>query len=108
MVFNKKEYMKDYREKNKEKINQQKRKYNVSATGRKTKKIARWKEQGIIFYDWDLLHDIIYSLTSHCDECGVYLEGDGANGKCVDHDHTITDRDNVRNILCRSCNTKRG
>ena len=26
---------------------------------------------------------------------------------CIDHDHNIYDRENIRNILCMSCNSKR-
>ena len=46
-------------------------------------RINNWKQRNIIFHDWDLLHDVIYSLTSHCDNCGVYLEGTGNAQKCV-------------------------
>jgi len=119
----KKEYDKQYREKNKEKIAQKKKEwyekhrekrkqhqkeYRQTPEGIKSHTITQWKHQGIIFHDWDLLYDIIYMLTSHCDNCNVFLQGRGNDRKCLDHDHSITDRDNVRNVLCCLCNIRRG
>jgi hypothetical protein len=69
--------------------------------------INRWKHRGIIFHDYDLLYDI-YLQTTHCDECKCLLNQCVKSRKCVDHDHTITDDNNVRNILCHCCNRKRG
>lgn len=94
----------DYAKNNKNKIS----KYRQTPEYKKSNTISTWKYIGIIFHDWDLLYDIIYSLTSHCDNCGVYLEGNGSNKKSIDHDHSIIDRDNVRNVLCHSCNVRRG
>jgi len=123
MVFDDKEYkkqwykenrerllqkQKQYQQDNKEKITQYQKEYHKTKSYKKSYTISGWKQQGIIYHDWDLLYDVIYSLTSHCDECGMYLEGNGKQRKCVDHDHTITDGDNVRNILCNVCNLKRG
>jgi len=68
--------------------------------------INRWKHRGIIFHDYDLLYDI-YLQTTHCDECKCLLNQCQKSRKCVDHDHSITDDYNVRNILCNSCNRKR-
>jgi hypothetical protein len=103
---------KKWRDKNKDKYKQQqkeyKKEYRQTPHGKKVTTIANWKKQKIIFHDWDLLYDIIYSLTSHCDECNVFLEGNGSNRKCLDHDHSITDADNVRNVLCNRCNIRRG
>jgi len=117
------QYMKEYREKhrekiaqqkkewygkNREKLSQQQKEYRQTPQAKKSNTISCWKKQKIIFHDWDLLYDIIYTLTSHCDHCNVFLEGNGSNRKCLDHDHSITDSDNVRNVLCLSCNVKRG
>ena len=83
------------------------KKYDRTPEGMKSRRISSWKYQGIIFPDYDLLYQH-WELTSHCDECRVFLEGCGNNKKCCDHDHSITDRDNFRNILCNRCNVKRG
>jgi len=73
----------------------------------KSNRISKWKRRGIIFYDYDLLHDI-YINTTHCDLCKVELTEDKIRTRttrCLDHDHNIKDYENVRNILCHSCNT---
>jgi len=95
---------KQYHEKNKEKISQ----HNKTPERKKGNTISKWKQRGIIFHDWDLLYDVIYMLTSHCDNCNVFLQGLGNDRKCLDHDHSITHTDNVRNVLCCRCNVKRG
>ena len=96
----------EYNLKNREKISEQKREYDKTPRRIKSRRIRQWKTQGIIFPDYDLLYQH-YLLTSHCDECHVLLEGKGDDQKCCDHDHSITDRDNFRNILCCRCNLKR-
>ena len=95
---------------NKEKILQQQKEYKKTPEGKKSNRISKWQQQGIIFFDWDLLHEI-YIETTHCDLCGIKLTVDRyttKTTKCLDHDHSITDYDNVRNIVCHSCNVKRG
>ena len=101
-----KQLMKKYQENNKEKIKQ----YNESPERKKTFRISNWKQQGIIFFNYDLLYEI-YINTSHCDNCNIELTIDKrttSTTRCLDHDHNIEDYDNVRNILCHSCNCKRG
>jgi hypothetical protein len=116
--MDRKQYMKEYREKNKEKLKKYKKeyreknkeklkKYHQTDKYKKKCRIAKWKYYGIIFHDWDLLHEI-YIQTTHCDECKCLLNQCVKSRKCVDHDHTITDDNNVRNILCHCCNRKRG
>jgi len=71
---------------------------------RDRRRISQWKARGIIFHDYELLHDI-YIQTTHCDRCKCCLTmNNGSAQKCLDHDHTITDDINVRNILCKNCN----
>lgn len=59
-----------------------------------------WKQAGLIG-DYELIWNI-YINTSHCDKCGVLLQGRGNNKKCMDHCHTTG---KFRNILCHKCNT---
>jgi len=101
--MDRKQYDKKYREKHKEKI----KKYRQTEKYKKSDRISDWKRQGILFHDFHLLHDI-YLQTTHCDGCNCLLNQCGKSRKCVDHDHDITDDNNVRNILCHSCNVKRG
>ena len=101
----KKEYNKQYQFINKEKIKE----YNQTESRIKSKRITNWKQIGVISDDWDALY-AHYLKTSFCDFCNVELTYDKHNTpttKCLDHDHSITDSPNFRNILCNSCNVKR-
>ena len=102
-----KESQRQYRLENKEKYKQHCREYEQTPERKKSQTIRRWKQQGIIFHDFDLLYEI-YTQTTHCDECNCLLNQCDRSRKCVDHDHSITDDENVRNILCLSCNVERG
>jgi len=96
----------EWAEKNRDKSNQIKSDYCKRNPENRTKsyRIYQWKVRGIIFHDYDLLYDI-YLQTTHCDRCDRLLTMDnGSAQKCLDHDHTITDDINVRNILCKKCN----
>ena len=82
-----------------------KRVYSQSPAGKKTSRIHQWKHLGIISDDWDALYERFMS-TTHCEKCSVLLtEGRSRTGKCIDHDHSIKDRPNVRAVLCRTCNS---
>lgn len=75
----------------------------------KSSKIKCWKSQGIISDNWDKIYDR-YIKTLYCENCNCKLVRGGTRCKetaCIDHDHLINDRDNIRNILCMSCNYKR-
>ena len=103
------EQRKEYHLKNKEKRNQQRKEYLQTESGIKSTRIGNWKARKVITDDWNALYDH-YLKTSFCDFCKIKLSYDKhmtATTKCLDHDHTITDRPNFRNILCHPCNIKR-
>jgi len=77
--------------------------WEQSPAGKKSRRISNWKSRGIICDDWDALHERFMS-TTHCENCSVLLTSGGRTGKCVDHDHDIKDRENVRAVLCHACN----
>jgi hypothetical protein len=86
-----KQYMKDFR---------------GSDAGKKSARISCWKQWGVINDDYEALYTK-WKTTTHCEECNVELaEGNKVkNKKVLDHDHKTG---LFRNILCNSCNTKRG
>ena len=106
---NNKEYQRLYRIKNKEKIKEQQskisQKFRQTELGKKSHIISNWKHYGILCFDFDLLYDIFLS-TARCEFCNVELNTNTKTRKCLDHDHSINDRFNVRYVLCHSCNCK--
>jgi len=76
--------------------------YEESDKYKKQSKIARWKHQGIITDDFDNIHSI-YMNTTNCDYCKK--EFMNSLDRHLDHDHSIKDNNNIRGILCRTCNT---
>ena len=96
---------KEYREENREKILE----YNHRPERIKHRRIYDWKKMGVICDDFDALYEH-YLKISYCEFCRCELTYDTittATTKVLDHDHSITDRPNFRNILCNSCNFKR-
>tara|TARA_Y100001963_G_scaffold159361_1_gene262739 strand:- start:1518 stop:1907 length:390 start_codon:yes stop_codon:yes gene_type:complete len=107
-----KEYDKKYRENNKDKIkinnekyrlnNQEKiKEYFKTENGRKSTRISDWKRRGVIG-DYEELYNIFLS-TNNCNLCNCELDKCGSSRKCLDHDHSTG---LFRNILCHRCNTK--
>ena len=99
----KKQYDKEYLEKNKKKLIE----YRQTKAFKKSMRICQWKRNGIITDDYDALYEKFIN-TENCELCNIVLTTDRYSTKtrrCLDHDHTITDCDNVRNILCGSCNS---
>ena len=64
--------------------------------------ILRWKQYGIITDDWKNVYDI-YMDTTKCDYCNKKFKN--TLDRQLDHNHNITDSNNIRGILCRVCNT---
>ena len=101
------QYSKDYYQKNKEKILLQNKQYQQTPKGKKLMRIQHWRTWGVIHPDFDELYEI-YLNTKNCELCNVELTEDKQNTKttrCLDHDH---ETGLFRNILCNSCNIKRG
>ena len=116
MPYNRKEYMKEYNAKNKERYKEyykewyevnkeQVKEYQKTDQGIKSHRINTWKRIGLISEDYDKLYEH-YLNTNECDNCGIELvEGQyGSNKKCMDHSHRTG---LFRNILCNRCNTIR-
>jgi len=93
--------------KTKEEKRLQKKAYNQSPEGKKAQKKGKWKYHGIIIKNFDEFYEKFLS-TTHCQICKKKLTIDKYNThstKCVDHDHNINDRENVRYICCNACNS---
>ena len=103
IIFKKKEYY----QKNKDKLFLIQKEWNNTEKGKKSNKISDWKRMGVICDDFDKLYDK-YISTTHCENCNVELTSNRYNTsttKCLDHDH---ETGLFRNILCLTCNSKRG
>ncbi len=128
MPFNQKEYMKEYRKKNKDKLkeydkeykknnkekrkkqyaewyekNKEKRKeyrkeYIKTPQGTKLNRINNWKQNGLICDNYFELYEK-YLLAEYCDVCNEKFKD--TTDRCMDHDH---DTGLFRQFLCQSCN----
>tara|TARA_R110000765_G_C18614230_1_gene570827 strand:- start:92 stop:430 length:339 start_codon:yes stop_codon:yes gene_type:complete len=107
------QYLKQYYQDNKEKRDEYNKKYYQTPKGKMSNRITVWKRRGIKIPEdygenWKLFYDEEYTKTTHCELCFVELTEDKHNTptrKCLDHDH---DTGLFRNILCNTCNKKRG
>lgn len=97
------EQRRQYRIDNNELVNERQRAYRKTEMGRRGYRIDKWLCRGVIADDIYKVYEI-YKNATNCDYCNCKFE----NGfyRCLDHSHQITDRPNVRAILCRSCNVK--
>jgi len=81
--------------------------YRQSPVAKKSNRICVWKRRGIIVEenDWNYFYDLFLS-TTNCQNCSKELTtGKRSHStKCVDHDHNINDKPNVRMICCHACN----
>ena len=118
-------YMKQWRQKNKEKILASKKKWyekNKQKEAARHKKyreehpeewhrmytIGKWKQKGVKSDDYDALYDQ-YMAETHCADCDKEFQGKIGDGlgayRCLDHDH-ITHA--FRAVVCTGCNQRRG
>ena len=101
---------KKYIEENKEKIKEYQSHQRQTPQGMKTNRIGKWKHRGVICDDWDAFYERFIKATN-CENCNCILSEDRIrtpSTKCLDHDHSIADRENIREIICHSCNVSRG
>jgi len=115
MPFDQKEYQKEYRLKNKEKLKEYKKQYHQNNPGymkeyrknnpehRKKETIYHWKRYGVISDDFDKLYQYYLSIDE-CENCGIELNSGTGTKKCLDHCHNTG---LFRNILCNTCNLLR-
>ncbi len=98
--------MKEYREKNKEQIKEQRKEHYQTEVGKKVNRVSKWKQIGVINDDYNALYDK-YINCKNCEQCNIELqEGNfGANKRVLDHDHQTGE---FRNVLCHLCNVRRG
>ena len=88
-----KEYSKEWYEKNKEKIKE----YQQSEVGKKTRNISKWKLRGLIG-DYDAIYEK-YINSTHCELCKQPFKN--SKDRCMDHEHISGQ---FRHICCMSCN----
>ena len=119
MSFDKKEYMKKYYEENKETIKKQKKEYYEQKKEYDKKynqenplkcKKSSWISRGMKLRegeDWESVY-LFYITCEECEECNCKLTDEKNNTSTrrnLDHDH---ETGFIRNILCHSCNIRRG
>ena len=85
-----------------------KKAWSKSPKGIKSRIVSKWKINGIIHNEGlSHLYDSIYLPATKCEKCNVEFgtKGDGSGTfKTCDHNHSIIDSHNFRNILCSACN----
>jgi len=135
MPFNRKEYMKEYREKNKEKISQQKKEYNEknkekilqyskeyylnnkekqaeykkeynkTDNGLKCARIRTWKSRGVLD-NFNDNYEILYKIYLSTKFCDICNCELNTNTKTRKCLDHCHNSGYFRNIVCHSCNVK--
>ena len=83
---------------NKERIREYKRRYKQSPAGKKAATIYNWKKRGLLCDNYSNLYDK-YLLAEYCDVCKNKFKS--RRDRCMDHDH---DTGLFRQFLCQDCN----
>ena len=96
------DYLKQYREENKDIIREKHRVYNKTEKGKRVRIIAGWKTKGLISDDYDAIYDR-YIDTHECDCCKKPIH-QGIGSRVMDHDHKTG---KFRNVLCHNFNILR-
>ena len=81
--------------------------WSKTEKGKLSRKCGSWRAQGIApgNLTWEEVYIIVFS-TTHCEQCKVELvRGRGKGSLTLDHDHETGE---IRNVLCRGCNIRRG
>ena len=89
-----KKYHNEHLEKRHQQANEWKK--NNPMNGR----ISSWKYQGMIDADWSSVYEMFIAQTN----CWICNKDFSECKKCLDHDHTIKDDDNLRYVCCQVCN----
>ena len=97
-----KQYLKEYRDKNIERDKKKQAEYRASGKYKKTTTISGWKYKGLIADDYDAIYER-WTNTTHCDCCRKAITS-GKASKVMDHCHKTG---KFRNILCHHCNILR-
>ncbi len=79
------------------------KKYSMTDKGIKATRKKNWKKRNLILDDFDKSYDE-YIKETNCWMCCKPFKHTA--DRCFDHDHRIKNRQNIRGILCRSCNLK--
>ena len=90
-----------YRDKNREEISKKGKIRRATREGIKSNRIGKWKHRGIIDPDFDAVYEY-YVKQTHCQICD--REFKSTKDRHLEHDHDITDDDNIRYICCTYCN----
>jgi hypothetical protein len=93
-----KAYMKQWYQKNKERRTEQDKAYKQTPAGRKSNTLNNWKQRGLIHDDYNSLYQQ-YLQATHCNACKSEFKD--SFDKCLDHDHNTN---LFRQFLCRGCN----